>query len=266
VTIDSIARGDFIRLATLGELRKLARQHRNAWWYNLIGHPTKPALRSTDFSISRADFERVNGFDEAFRGWGCEDDDLGRRLKVVGIRLLSVLDRTRVYHLWHPPVPSKAGLWRQGANVEYLQRKLRLARCAHGLVRRTARDLTVRLAGDAQDSAALSRLVRGHGWQVECDSRQRADLELLSAPGGGMFRGTADCQVLAVLDDRVRVPWSARRAHLVLSPRGDAGREDQLRLRLDDARGLWRALTVHSPQRHELAAPLASPLVVGAGS
>jgi glycosyltransferase involved in cell wall biosynthesis len=266
VTLDSVARGDFVWLAAADELRKLARLHRKAWWYNLVGHPTKPALRSTDFSISRADFERVNGFDEAFRGWGCEDDDLGRRLKCAGIRPVSVLDRTRVYHLWHPPVPSKTGEWREGTNVEYLQRKLRLTRCAQGLVRRRARDLTVRLAGDAQDPAALSRLIRAHGWQVECDARQRADLELLVAPGRGAFRGLADCRVFAVLDDRAGTSWSCRRAEIMLSPRGDVGRHDQVRLRLDDSRSLWRALTAPTAQRHKLAAPLASPLAVAAGS
>jgi GT2 family glycosyltransferase len=266
VTVETIARGDFLQLVPADELRKLAGMHRKAWWYNLLGHPTKPALRSTDFSISRTDFERINGFDEAFLGWGCEDDDLGRRLKVAGIRLVSVLNRTRVYHLWHPPVPSKTGAWREGANVEYLRRKLRLTCCAHGLVRRTSRDLSVRIAGDAGDSAALSRLIRAHGWRIECDGRRRADLELLVVPGRGSFRRQADCRVLAVLDEGARAWWPARRADIVLSPRGNIGREEQLRLRLDDASGLWRALCARPIPRQEHVAPIASSVALRAGS
>lgn len=266
VTHETIARGDFLQLAPADELRKLAGMHRKAWWYNLLGHPTKPALRSTDFSISRTDFERINGFDEAFRGWGCEDDDLGRRLKAAGIRLVSVLNRTRVYHLWHPPVPSKTGAWREGANVEYLRRKLRLTRCAQGLVRRTSRTLAVRLAGDARDAAAVARLIRAHGWRIECDGRRRADLELLAVPGRGSFRGQADCRVLAVLDDRACAWRWTRRADVVLSLRGNIGRDDQLRLRLDDASGLWRALCARPIPRQEHVAPIASSLALPAGS
>src|SRR4029453_3237930 len=67
IDLDSIERGDFVRRASAIELSNLAPMHRKACWYSLWGRPTKPALRSTDFSISRADFARVNGFDEQFR-------------------------------------------------------------------------------------------------------------------------------------------------------------------------------------------------------
>lgn len=247
ITLDSIERGEYQHLASADELRKLARMHRKAWWYNLIGHPTKPVLRSTDFSISRADYERVNGFDEQFRGWGCEDDDLGRRLKAAGVRLVSVLDRTRVYHLWHPPAPSKTTEWRDGANIGYFQRPLRLTRCLAGLVPRMGRDLNVRLAGEPRDSAALARLIRQQGWRVECDANCRADLELLAWPGRGRFRGQGDARVLAILDGAARLPWRGGRAQIVLSPSGALGRTDQVRLRLADAAGLWQTLAYSSP-------------------
>jgi glycosyltransferase involved in cell wall biosynthesis len=242
VTLESIERGDFEHLASADELHKLAAMHRKAWWYNLIGHPSKPALRSTDFSIARTDYERVNGFDQRYCGWGCEDDDLGRRLKVAGVRLVSVLDRTRVYHLWHPPAPSKTAQWRDGANVAYFQRPMRLTRCLAGLAARTNRDLTVRLAGEPHDGSALARLICHHGWQIECDRNRRADLELLPWPGHGRFRGQGDVRVIAMLDDAVRVPWSGRRAHLVLSLSAATGRPDQIRLRLADTEGMWQAL------------------------
>ncbi|MEX2172771.1 MAG: glycosyltransferase, partial [Pirellulaceae bacterium] len=206
VTLATIGRGDFAGLASPAELRKLAALHRKAWWYNWLGHQTKPALKSTDFSLARADYERVNGFDEQFRGWGCEDDDLGRRLKRAGLRLVSVLDRTRVYHLWHPPVPSKPQSWRQGANVEYLHRPLRLTRCLRGLVERTSGELTVRLAGEPRAAQALERLALAHGWRLDHAQEARADLEVLVFPGTGQFGGHGDVRVFAMLDESQPLP------------------------------------------------------------
>jgi GT2 family glycosyltransferase len=242
VTADLVRRGDLAPLAPAAELHKLTALHRKAWWYNLIGHATKPALKSTDFSLARADYELVNGFDERFQGWGCEDDDLGRRLLAAGLRPISVLGKTRLYHLWHPPASSKPGEWKQGANVPYLERPIRLTRCLHGLVQRGPRDLTVRLAGQCSDGAPLAQLLRLQGWKIECQPARRADLELLALPGSGRFRGRGECRVAAVLDDAHRLPWSARRAQIVLSPGGSLGRGDQLRLRLADATAFWQAL------------------------
>lgn len=134
ITIDDVRAARYEHLSQCHELRKLARMHRKAWLYNLIRHPTKPALRSTNFGVTRIDYERINGFDEQFRGWGCEDDDFGRRLKRAGVRIRSILDRTRVYHLWHPPAASKPATWREGANVALLKQMGRPVHCQHGLV------------------------------------------------------------------------------------------------------------------------------------
>ena len=49
--------------------------------YNGCGHPTKPKLFGNNIGIWRTDYERVNGYDENFEGWGCEDDDLRLRLR-----------------------------------------------------------------------------------------------------------------------------------------------------------------------------------------
>src|SRR4051795_1068349 len=76
--------------------------HVQSIWYTMIGPPTKPSFRSGNFALARIDYERINGFDEQFIGWGCEDDDFGRRLRAAGVRAVSILNRTRVYHLWHP--------------------------------------------------------------------------------------------------------------------------------------------------------------------
>jgi GT2 family glycosyltransferase len=242
ITLEAVARGDFVRAATASERRKLRAMHFKAVLYDLVGHPTKPSFRSTDFSIARDDYVRVNGFDENFQGWGCEDDDFGRRLRAAGVRLASALHRTCVYHLWHPPAPTRPQQWKRGANVAYLQRPIRPTRCLRGLIPRQPRDLTVRLAGEMADARALQRLIALHGWRVAERRDERADLELVCRPGSGRFSSRADCRVLAVFESRLTTAAGLAQAHVVLSPSGQIGGPGQVRLRLEDAAGLWAAL------------------------
>jgi GT2 family glycosyltransferase len=107
--------------------------HRKALVYSFLRHPTKPKLYGGNVGIFREDYQRINGYDENFRGWGCEDDDLRLRLRQAGVRIRSVLGATRTYHLWHPPGQTTPQRWRDGANVDYLHRQERSARCERGL-------------------------------------------------------------------------------------------------------------------------------------
>lgn len=51
----------------------------------------------------RSDLERINGFDESFVGYGCEDHDLLDRLIRIGVlRKDGRLFAFPVFHLWHP--------------------------------------------------------------------------------------------------------------------------------------------------------------------
>ncbi len=59
-------------------------------------------IRSCNFGVWRADFERVNGFDESFVGWGHEDADFVLRLHNSGIARKNGFCATEVFHLWHP--------------------------------------------------------------------------------------------------------------------------------------------------------------------
>ena len=102
MTLEVVRSGDFVEWAPAEQKHKLRRMHYKSLWYGLIGHATKPAFRGNNFALARADFERVNGFDENFLGWGCEDDDFGRRLRVAGVRMVSVLSP----HLGLSPVAS----------------------------------------------------------------------------------------------------------------------------------------------------------------
>ena len=67
----------------------------------------RPKLKGGAFSLFRDKFELVNGFDENFIGWGLEDDDLGRRLYLAGVKGFNISHRAWTCHLWHEPVSSK---------------------------------------------------------------------------------------------------------------------------------------------------------------
>jgi GT2 family glycosyltransferase len=243
VTLQAVRGATYVGWTPTEQRSKLRQMHYKALWYGLIRHPRKPALRSTNFAITRDDFERVNGFDENFLGWGCEDDDFGRRLRAAGIRTKSILNRTCVYHLWHPPAPTRPQEWKQGGNVSYLQREIRLTRCVNGLALRSHRELVVRLADETATSLELTGLLNRFGWIVETSRRARTDLELVCRPGRGQFSRNTDCRVLACFGDVTVEPSELATAQIVLSPSGQMGEPGQIRLRLDDLAGVWDAVT-----------------------
>lgn len=49
----------------------------------------------------RDDVIAVNGYDEHYHGWGCEDDDLSRRLSASGLDSFKLFRIGLAYHLWH---------------------------------------------------------------------------------------------------------------------------------------------------------------------
>jgi GT2 family glycosyltransferase len=199
IGVTEVEAGWFVERASWGERFKLWQMAWAATWYSWIGHATKPKLTSGNFGVWREDFERINGFDEAFVGWGCEDDDLGLRLRAAGVRVESILHATCTYHLWHPKSPSAPAAWREGANVEYLHRRGRLVRCAQGLVRRTRDDLRVHVCSEPGDAAA-------------------ADVEIASAGGAG-FSGGPAVKVLVVHEATPEAIDACRGADIVLCDR-----------------------------------------------
>jgi glycosyltransferase involved in cell wall biosynthesis len=88
-------------------------------------------VRGCNLAISRRDLLRVNGYNEAFVGWGREDSELAVRLMNSGVRRLDVRGWAVCYHLWHPPA-SRGGL---GANDAILDeaRAKNATRCDVGI-------------------------------------------------------------------------------------------------------------------------------------
>jgi len=107
------------RAVLRGQLRGLV----NAYRWPRPARRYRADLRGTrgcNLAIWRSDLVKVNGYNEAFIGWGREDSELAARLMNAGVRRLDVRGWALCYHLWHPPA-SRAGL---ATNEQLLQETL----------------------------------------------------------------------------------------------------------------------------------------------
>lgn len=215
VTPEAVHGGEFAQWAPASEMRRLRKLDRSSRFYSLMRHPTKPKLIGNNVGIFRADYERVNGYDENFQGWGCEDDDLRLRLRRAGVRIASILRWTHTYHLWHPVDVTQPAQWKQGANVSYLLRKGRLTRCRNGLYKREPADLAIRIVGRAAEPQRALQLL---GRRLPAATAQRPEVEILFLPGAGQFSGQADCNIVVALDRAAASAPQARAAHIVVGP------------------------------------------------
>lgn len=185
-------------LVPKAERRLLARRHRKAWWHTLLGHPTKPRLAGGNCGVWRRDFERVNGFDEHFVGWGQEDDDLGLRLRAAGVKLESIVGRTYSLHVWHPTDGSATPRWRDGVNVRYFLRRGRLTACRQGLVMRPARAVRWGLPDDL-GATALGRAIDVLLHDApKAGPGETCEIDLVICPGRSRFARPAECRLLVV--------------------------------------------------------------------
>jgi glycosyltransferase involved in cell wall biosynthesis len=120
------------RLCALGQFQLSGLKHAFRWPVPLKKFRADlKGVRGCNLGIWRADLIRVNGYNEAFVGWGREDSELAVRLMNSGIRRLDVRGWALCYHLWHPPA-SRAEL---AANDGLLEKAVRdrIARCEKGL-------------------------------------------------------------------------------------------------------------------------------------
>jgi hypothetical protein len=185
----------------------MARIHRKTVFYQLLGSQSRPRVISWNLAAWRDDVRRVNGFDERFRTWGCEDDDLGRRLRTSGVRIATALGFTHAYHLWHEPHPTTPSKWKDGLSVPYFSRPVQLTCCMEGIVRRDLGSLAVRVVGGG-DHAKLTRELAARF----ASQGVRPEIELLLWPAPSGFSTDADHRVLVTIGDQPGVPADVRRA------------------------------------------------------
>lgn len=112
------ARPADIEPAALARLRAARRSALIASWLRRLRltKPHKPKLMSGLFAVTLDAFRRVNGFDEAYTGYGQEDDDLGRRLMASGSGVGVGIARAMAFHLWHPS--RHPGPWDKAPGIE----------------------------------------------------------------------------------------------------------------------------------------------------
>ena len=107
LTEEMLREGNFNALLTPEQKKKIISQYkdekRHRFLFKLKLRPFGPKLRSIAFAVYRNDFEKVNGFDENFRGWGNEDDDLGRRFHRAGIIGRNIFYDEYPVHQYHQP-------------------------------------------------------------------------------------------------------------------------------------------------------------------
>lgn len=174
------------------KLRKSLRKlYLKSLGYQVARHANRPKLVGWNMAVWRDQLERVNGFDEQFRGWGCEDDDLAARLRRSGARVATVLGYTHAYHLWHPPHSSTPQQWQDGPNVAYFRRPVVLTRCLDGIRSRSLFQVSTRIIG-SPELPEFSQQLR----QVFRESATGPEIELLIWPNTARFTKGSACRVL----------------------------------------------------------------------
>ena len=69
----------------------------------LLLHRNKARILGCNFSVSKSWLERINGFNEEYRGPGIgEDTDIAFRLGLAGARAVTLRYLAVLYHLYHP--------------------------------------------------------------------------------------------------------------------------------------------------------------------
>lgn len=207
----TIRSGQFLQQVDPAQRKSLRRIYLKSLAYQIIRHANRPKLVGWNMAVWREQLEQINGFDEQFRGWGCEDDDLASRLRRSGSRIATALGYTCGYHLWHPPHSTTPQQWSAGPNVAYFRRPVVLPRCLEGIRSRSLQHVSTRLTG-AEPHVGLMRQLS----PALRESTSRVEIELLLWPCAAGFTSQAACRVIAAPHGAELPAAIERTAHAVL--------------------------------------------------
>jgi glycosyltransferase involved in cell wall biosynthesis len=112
VTRESVLAGDHESLVGALAGAALLWTHAKSLAAIAMRRPRRPRLLGLNFSVDRASFFAVNGFDQTYRNSAKDDSDLRNRLVLAGAKPISLWHRARVIHLYHPPNAERC-LWRE---------------------------------------------------------------------------------------------------------------------------------------------------------
>lgn len=130
VTREIVLSGAHERLATRREVAALRWTQLKSLAYIALRRPRRPRFLGLNFSLDRASFVAVNGFDQTYRNSAKDDSDLRNRLLLAEVRPISLWHRARVVHLFHPPYLERR-LWREAG--DYYRRESLSAAAPNGL-------------------------------------------------------------------------------------------------------------------------------------
>jgi glycosyltransferase involved in cell wall biosynthesis len=130
---DDVEAGRFEALLDAGGRRELRRKHLKARWQILRRRRRRPHNMGLNYSVPRDALVRINGYDEAFEGWGSADGDVRERMRAIGVRPFSLYDEAIVLHMWHPVERTKLDADQLRRNRAHATRKDAPARCERGL-------------------------------------------------------------------------------------------------------------------------------------
>lgn len=123
--------------------KAIAKRHYKSYWYKLIGRKSRLRLMAANLSLYKSDYMKVNGFDERYKGWGTADEDLCRRFFRAGLDWRSVYLKAKVFHIAHPPDPTKPKRVKLGRNIDRYERGFYLTKAFIGVNKRTLSDLNL---------------------------------------------------------------------------------------------------------------------------
>lgn len=91
----------------------------------------KTTVLGCNISFFKEDILRINGYDENFEGWGCEDEDLANRLFQSGCKKRYLKFAGIVYHLWH----EDKFMQNHQHNLAYMKKQLekKIVACDRGI-------------------------------------------------------------------------------------------------------------------------------------
>jgi glycosyltransferase involved in cell wall biosynthesis len=135
LTETAIRSGKYQNWVSRRERLRITTRALRSWVYWQWRHAQRPRLTGCNIGVWRDDYERVNGFDENYVGWGLEDRDLQLRLSRLGLRFKSILGQTVAYHQWHPAHQTFARNNEGTPNLRYYQRGEVRTQCLNGLVK-----------------------------------------------------------------------------------------------------------------------------------
>ncbi len=126
LTENKIISNSFIDLIDETEKKKIKNQFqkdKRYYYLHKLKLTNQPRLRGGICAINRRDFEKINGYDEKFIGWGAEDDDVGSRLYKIGLEGFNPFYDEYAIHLFHERVTIKNKGVKEQANYNYYQKK-----------------------------------------------------------------------------------------------------------------------------------------------